>query len=184
MTIGIVFSTVLVRYALFEKEKQLQGRPGNYQSGFTAFDEKAFPPLPPRVLDWIPQGIVVHFDFNQSHLNPMSSKSWVLETAGSFRSERLFILAEEFTENNSSKLSFFRASEFYAKLYESMTRNEFEAYIGNEEFRIIGENSLTNELIIQTKQFSPKYLKKTFERISMENSGLVEVRLIPWEPQR
>ena len=65
-----------------------------------------------------------------------------------------------------------------------MTRNEFEAYIGNEEFRIIGENSLTNELIIQTKQFSPKYLKETFERISMENSGLVEVRLIPWEPQR
>jgi hypothetical protein len=88
IAIGVACSSMLVRYAFNQKEIKAKERPGNYNSGRTAADQKAFPPLPFEAQKDLPHGIVVFHDYNQSILNGSeNSSSWVVETTGNFRSK-------------------------------------------------------------------------------------------------
>ena len=61
-----------------------------------------FPPLPEKVKKAIPNGIVVFYEDNRTSVSRDTNhmvNSWVIETSGSFRSERLFVLAEVSASN-------------------------------------------------------------------------------------
>ena len=97
LLIGITTSSLLVKYALSVKNEQTSRKPGNYNSLHSAVGNKKFPPLPLSIENAIPNGIVVYFEGNRTSLLSTEIQkvdSWVIETTGSFRSERLFILAE------------------------------------------------------------------------------------------
>ena len=96
VTIGIIISSLLVRYALTHKEESLKEKPGNYLSMRSAIGDRVFPPIPSEIEKNLPNGIVVHYDENQSIQNLPRGllKNWVIETRA-FRSERLFILVDE-----------------------------------------------------------------------------------------
>ena len=97
ITIGIALSSMLVRYALQKKTQQTNDRPGNYKSLACASNGTPFDPIPEQITEHIPHGIVIYFENNQSNLKwnkSTTEKSWTIESAGSFRSERLFVLAK------------------------------------------------------------------------------------------
>ena len=185
LTIGIVCSSMLVRYAMNQKDLRSAQRPGNYESGRTAQDQSIFPPLPKEVIQSVRNGIVVYFDCNQSVKNPPleSCRSWVLETTGSFRSERLFVLVEQSTESVNS-IEYFRASELYLTVAKGKTEREMSQALDQSEYRIIGKNSKTEELILQIKKFSPKDIKNTLVDLPAKIPLIESIRAVRWAPSR
>ena len=106
----VACSSMLVRHALKQRLKTAQ-RMGAYNLGLTAYDQSKFAELPQKVRDDLPNGIVV---FHESE--PLSDpkvgtikNSWIIETSGSFRSERLFILIENI--KGTKEITYYRASE-------------------------------------------------------------------------
>ena len=159
LIIGVTASSMLVRHALDIKSEKTAQRPGNYTSLQTAVGNVPFLPLPKSVSTAIPSGIVVHYEENRSslsgsHLNKVNS--WVIETTGSFRSERLFILVEQELES-SSNIQLFRAAEFYIKLKNDNMSDSFENLLDEDLFHIIGRNHSTDELIVQSQKFLENY---------------------------
>ena len=183
VTIGIIISSLLVRYALTHKEESLKEKPGNYLSMRSAIGDRVFPPIPSEIEKNLPNGIVVHYDENQSIQNlpeGLSSRNWVIETHGAFRSERLFILVDEILNSSESSYSFYRASELYVKLKTHQDLDSLANEIDENQLRILGQNDSTKELIMQTKYFSPKELKLLVSELPLQHKEILSVRLIPW----
>ena len=181
IAIGVACSSMLVRYAFNQKEIKAKERPGNYDSGRTAADQKAFPPLPLEAQKDLPRGIVVFHDFNQSILNENESfSSWVVEITGNFRSERLFVLVEK--NNQSGSLDYFRASEIYLLLQPKKNKAQLEFYLDKDSQRVIGKNSKTHEFIIQIKNIKPKEIRKTLQLFRKNTSLIANARVVPWQP--
>jgi len=176
---------MLVRHALDIKTEKTALRPGNYKSLHTAVGNIPFCPLPESVSTAIPSGIVVHYEENRSslsgsHLNKVNS--WVIETTGSFRSERLFILAEQELEF-SSNIQLFRAAEIYIRLKNDNMLDSFENLLDEDLFHIIGQNHSTDELIVQSRNFSPTDLEKAINFLLSTNL-VTSTRLPPWMSSR
>ena len=185
IAIGVTCSSLLVRYALDVKEKQVQDRPGNYDSLQTASARTPFPPLPESVTEKIPHGIVVYFDQNESITGKHSSaftKKWVIETAGAFRSERLFVLVEESPEDASGH-NYFRAAEFYLKTKGNVDQGTLEEKLDPERYEIIGRNSKSDEWILQIKDFSPPGIRSSLVELALFKPIVERVRLSPWKPR-
>ena len=187
IALGIVFSSMLVRYAFQTKEQKMQDRAGNYATLETAFDGLPFDPLPEEVRDKLKHGIVIHYDSNQSILSTSQrgfTRSWVIEIVGSFRSERLFVLAEQTLEGNSSRISFYRASELYLKFHDPVNLDKFKLKLDQDRFRIIGKNSSSEEWILQIKKFSPRDILNTMAELMNEFPELSGIRPVNWAPPR
>ena len=185
IAIGVTCSSMLVRYALDVKEKQAQNRPGNYDSMKTAAEQGTFPPLPETVTKKIPHGIVVYFDQNESitvEHSSGSTRKWIIEMAGSFRSERLFILVEETTEI-PAEYHFSRASEFYLKTKDNYDQDRLEEKLDPERYQIIGKNSKSGEWILQIKDFSPTCIRSSLKELALFKPIVEGVRLSPWNPR-
>ena len=189
ITIGIALSSMLVRYALQKKTQQTNDRPGNYKSLACASNGTPFDPIPEQITEHIPHGIVIYFENNQSNLKwnkSTTEKSWTIESAGSFRSERLFVLAREISsvgnQNSDKQYLFHRASELYLLPTKAATLEQFEKLVDPEEYKVIGENSKSGEWILQIKDFSPNGLKKTKNLLSNMDSLISKVSMIPWAP--
>ena len=179
--LGVAISSMLVRYALDVKADQVSRRPGNYDSLLSAEDNRTFPKVPTTLASVLPNAIVVHYEANQSRLfgaAAIEADYWVVETSGSFRSERLFVMVEE-SRQPSEQFSFFRASELYVTLNSDDTESEFVSNLPDGQYRMIGKNSRTRELIIQVKEFSPSQLSRTVNHFT-SLPGVKEVRRIPW----
>ena len=189
IAIGIAFSSMLVRYALQKKAQQTNERPGNYKSLACAVNGTPFDPIPEQITEHIPHGIVIYFESNQSNSKwnkLITEKSWTIESAGSFRSERLFVLAREISsvgnKNFDKQYFFHRCSEFYLLPNEGATLEQFEKRIDPKEYKVIGENSKSGEWILQIKDFSPNGLKKTKNLLSNMDSLISKVSMIPCAP--
>ena len=185
LIIGVTASSMLVRHALDIKSEKTALRPGNYKSLHTAVGNIPFPPLPETVSTAVPSGIVIHYEGNRSslsgsHLNKVNS--WVIETTGSFRSERLFILAEQELES-ASNIQLFRAAEIYTRLKNDNTLDSFEKLLDEDVFHIIGRNHSTDELIVQSRNFSPTDLEKAIRFLTATNL-VASTRLHPWVSSR
>ena len=185
LTIGVTASSMLVRHALDIKKEKTALRPGNYKSLHTAVGNIPFPPLPESVSTAIPSGIVVHYEENRSslsgsHFNKVNS--WVIETTGSFRSERLFILAEQELKS-ASNIQLFRAAEIYIRLRNDNIMDSFENLLDEDLFHIIGRNHSTDELIVQSRNFSPTDLEKAINFLKATNL-ITSTRLPPWVSSR
>ena len=168
---------MIVRYALKHKEIQISGRPGNYESNTSASSQSIIPSLPEDAQKKIPNGIVVYHEFNQSITeDPFASNSWVVETSGNFRSERLFILVEQNNQPDSD-LRYFRASETLVKIAVS---KKLESFLNQDEYRIIGKNSKTDEFIIQIKKIRPSEIRNTLRFFKKEVSIFNDVRVPIW----
>jgi len=181
IAIGVAVSSMLVRFALNKKAEQTKERPGNYKSLTTAGNGSPFAPIPIEITNYIPHGIVVYFEGNHT----TGQKSWIIESAGSFRSERLFIIAQENAalENNTTKnINFHRASELYLLPCKGVSIEDFEKAIDPDSFKVIGKNSNTGEWILQVKNFSPDGLRSSIKLIKEMNTFISEVRMIPWKP--
>lgn len=191
IAIGVAISSMLVRYALQKKAEQTEERPGNYQSLKCASGGSPFIQLPKKITKIIPHGIVVHFENNQSITEGNNTKflrSWIIESAGSFRSERLFVSAEEISSNSNFKglneYRFHRASELYILPKDNADIEEFNDLIDEDHYKILGENSKTGEWILQIKHFSPSEIRSTIETVREFRTHVSTVRLIPWTPNR
>lgn len=185
IALGVLFSSMLVRYAFQSKEQKMQHQAGNYNTLETAFDGLPFYPLPEEIRDKLKHGIVVHYDSNQSIMSTSdqaSSRSWVIETVGSFRSERLFVLAEQTLEGNSSRISFYRASELYLKFHDPVNLDKFKRRLDQDRFRIIGKNSSSEEWILQIKNFSPRDILNTMAELINKFPELSGIRPVNWTP--
>ena len=189
ITIGIALSSMLVRYALEKKATQTRERPGNYKSLKCASDGSSFISIPKQIKEKIPHGIVVYFENNQTITNKESTiyqRSWIIESSGSFRSERLFVLALEksispkFDDEN--KYFFYRASEVYLLPSQGVQKKDIEDQLDSEQYKIIGQHSQTGQWILQIKDFSPSEMSDSINKIS-DLSGLISnIQLIPWSP--
>ena len=117
-----------------------------------------------------------------------TEKSWTIESAGSFRSERLFVLAKEISSVGNKILinNIFSTGlpNFIYFLTEAATLEQFEKLIDPEEYKVIGENSKSGEWILQIKDFSPTGLRKTKNLLSNMDSLISKVTMIPWTPSR
>lgn len=185
LIIGVSVSSMLVKHALDVKEEQSAKRPGNYHSMHSAVGNVAFPPLPEAVKRAVPNGIVVFFEANRTSLSESPEKivsTWVIETSGSFRSERLFVLAEV-DHGDLPKIQFFRASEVYVKLNAAHSRESLEDGLDEEKFFIIGQNSASSEYIVQVRNFSPSDLMQA-KHFLQSLRCVQSVRLVPWAPMR
>ena len=185
IAIGVTCSSMLVRYALDVKEKQIQNRPGNYDSLKTASVQTPFPSLPEPVTKKIPHGIVVYFDQNESitvEHSSGSTRKWIIETAGAFRSERLFILVEE-TPDAPSQYHYSRASEFYLKTNDNYDQDRLEEKLDPERYQIIGKNSKSGEWILQIKDISPSGIRSSLKELALFKPIVEGVRLSPWNPR-
>jgi hypothetical protein len=191
IAIGVAVSSMLVRYALQKKEEQTKERPGNYKSLKCASDGSPFVPLPEGIREKIPHGIVVYFENNQSIEDGNTTtyqRSWTIESAGSFRSERLFIWAIENSLSpdfsHSKDYHFHRASELYILPKSKDKIDEFKNLIDEDYYKIIGENSKTGEWIIQIKEFSPTGIRNAIKSLKEFSTFVSSVRIIPWTPNR
>ena len=183
IAIGVACSSMLGRFAFNQKEIKAKERPGNYDSGQTAADQKAFPPLPLIAKKDLPHGIVVFHDYNQSILKESeNSSSWVVETTGNFRSERLFVLVEKNIQSKS--IDYFRASEMYLLLQPKKSKAQLEFYLDESTQRVIGKNSKTHEFIIQIKDIKPTEIRKTLQLFKKNSSLIAKVRVAPWQPRK
>lgn len=185
IAIGVALSSMLVRYALQKKSEQTNERPGNYKSLSCAADGSPFLKIPEPIRKKIPHGIVVYFESNQTDFDSnitLPIKSWIIESAGSFRSERLFVLAQEFNPNPSYK--FYRASELYLRPVVGTTMNKLENILNENKFKIIGNNSKTGEWILQIKDFSPTGYRHAIKKFTGMKNHISSVRAIPWSPIR
>jgi len=182
IAIGIACSSMLVRYALKQKNIRAEQRSGNYASGLTASDLKQCPPLPEKVRKDIPNGIVVFHDYNQSISEPATScSSWVIETTGKFRSERLFILVEHIP-TSTKPMSYYRASEIYTLLHTNQSKDDLDLFLNQKTNKIIGRNSQTLEYIVQTKNMHPREIRKTLKSFRQNKPLIKSARLPTWRP--
>lgn len=191
IAIGVAISSMLVRYALQKKATQTQERPGNYKSLKCASNGSPFVPIPEKIREKIPHGIVVYFENNQTLENNTSttySRSWTIESAGSFRSERLFIWAKENCLDPDfkglKKYLFYRASELYIMPKPAVEIEKFENSIDTDQYKIIGQNSKTGEWIVQIKDFSPQGIRLATQTFTEFKTFVSSIRLIPWTPNR
>ena len=98
LLVGVTMSSLLVRHAINVKDQQAIKKPGSYHSLVSAINHTPFPSPPDPLTNAIPNGIVVYYEANcTSQIESMTNQvhSWVIETTGFFRSERLFILVEQ-----------------------------------------------------------------------------------------
>ncbi len=182
IAIGVACSSMLVRYALLQKEKKMQERPGNFDSGITASAQIPFPPLPPEVLRDIPHGLVIFHDGNGSvEGSNRHTDSWVIETSGSFRSERLFILVEK-ERHSSDPALYFRASELYVLLQPEKSQDHLVRYLNEDTHKIIGRNHKTKEYIVQGKGLEPAQIRKNLETFRKNEALFAKVRIPNWLP--
>jgi len=187
VTIGLAASSMLVRFALQKKNEQMANLPGNYESLETAVGGKPFPPVPAELGERFPNAVVVHYEGNASDRSSTSGM-WVIESAGSFRSERLFILAEESIEevNGSADVepafSFFRASEAQVTLHSGVDPDELRAILDKERFQIIGINSRTGDPIVQLRDISPPEIRKAIDDLKSFERVVKAVSLSPFPP--
>ena len=185
LIIGITVSSMIVRHALNVKSEQTAQRPGNYSSLRTASGNVTFPALPQTIKQAVPNGIVVYFEGNRSSISGLTKElvdCWVIETSGSFRSERLFILAEaEWPSHASTNL--IRATEMYVKLENGFTKKYLKEILNNEQFKIIGYNSKSEEYIVQIRNFAPTELIKA-EQFLNSLEVVRSTRFLPWFPVR
>lgn len=159
-------------------------RPGSYDSNVTAVGNLPFPEIPKLIKDSIPRGLVLHFENNFSVSRPDDTNgtdSWIIESGGVLRSERLFILAEN---NRSAKVDFYRASELYITATENCDLKDLEEELPEDNFRILGQNKKTLEYILQVKEFYPGKLKEFLKQLPFQFRTIKEVRLYPWLPPR
>ena len=191
IAIGVALSSMLVRYALEKKETQTKERPGNYESLQCASGGEPFYPLPEPIKEKIPYGIVVYFENNQSTEDfnqTVFQRSWVIESSGSFRSERLFILAQEQSSSalfdEECEYYFYRASEVYLLPHPGVTKEEIEQKLDPEQYKIIGQHSKTGEWILQIKDFAPTELRSSLSGLSKLTRLISSVQLIHWTPSR
>ena len=185
LIIGVSVSSMLVKHALEVKDEQAAQKPGNYDSLHSAVGGVKFPPLPQSIKQAIPRGIVVFFEGNRTSLclpEHQKVNSWVIETTGSFRSERLFILAEADIENGG-ETRFLRASEIYVKLNYLNQEQSFKNLLNDEQYRVIGLNSSSNEYIVQVRKISPTDLIEA--EIFLKSLSIVKSTRFPsWTPLR
>ena len=191
IAIGVALSSMLVRYALEKKATQTKERPGNYESLQCASGGEPFLPLPEAIKEKIPYGIVVYFENNQTmgdFNQTLFQRSWIIESAGSFRSERLFILAQQQSSSDQfdedKKFFFYRASEVYLLPHPGIKREEIEQKLDPENYKIIGQNSQSGEWILQIKDFSPIELRSSLSELSKLTRLISSVQLIHWTPSR
>lgn len=185
LIIGITVSSMIVRHALDVKSNQAAQRPGNYNSQHSASGNNSFSALPDAVTDAIPHGIVVYFEGNRSSVTGMTKglvDCWVIETAGSFRSERLFILAEA-DKAFPTNIKFSRASEIYVRTMNGYSDQHLEGHLDGEKFKIIGRNSRSNEQIVQIRNFSPTEMLKA-DKFLNSLEVVKSTRFSPWSPAR
>lgn len=185
LIIGVTASSMLVKHALEVKDEQAAQKPGNYNSQRTAVGNIPFQALPKPVILAIPNGVVIHYEENRTSLaEPEAGRvnSWVIETTGSFRSERLFILAEQ-SVSSVLQARFYRSAEIYLKLTDENTAHVVEEILDEELFRIIGKNNSTGELIVQTKKFSPTDLENAMNFFT-SMKFVKHARLSPWVSSR
>jgi len=185
LVIGITASSMIVRHALNVKSEQAAQRPGNYKSLQTASGNVDFPALPDPVSRAIPNGIVVYFEGNRSSITGMSSKlvdCWIIETTGSFRSERLFVLAEAESPSHA-KINLARATEMYVMLENGYANENLEKLLDEELFKIIGRNSKSKEHIVQIRNFSPTALHEA-DKFLNSLEIVKSTRFLPWSPAR
>ena len=176
---------MLVRHALKVKDEQASQKPGNYNSQHSAVGNVEFQSLPEMVKKAVPNGIVVFYEANRTSVSNNPNQlvnSWVIETSGSFRSERLFILAEV-SSNDPRDVEFYRASEIYVGLKKAYSEDDLESLLTEEQYKIIGQNSASSEYIVQIRQFSPtdiaaalEYLGKLPQTQSVRPSSWVPLR--------
>ncbi|MDG1138745.1 MAG: hypothetical protein P8N49_04425 [Opitutales bacterium] len=182
IAIGVACSSLLVRYALKKKNIKAEQRLGNYSSGVTASDQVQFPSLPEKVKKDIPHGIVVFHDYNQSVSGSgIPCNSWVIESSGKFRSERLFILVEQMQEKEG-KLFYYRASEIYTRLQPEKTKEQLNYFIDEKTAKIIGKNSKSQEYIIQIKHLEPSEICKKVRSFRTNQQLIASARLPFWQP--
>ncbi len=181
---GVLISSLLVRHALVVKEEQSARKPGVYDSGLTALGANPFPPVPDLIRRKLPKGIVVHFESNRTSLSdaPPLVDAWVIETSGSFRSERCFVLVES-SSRDQSQGSFFRASEIYLSVKPSSSLENLEAVLDEEQMKIIGQNRSTKEYILQVRVFSPTEIARCLNYLS-KLTMVSSARMVPWESPR
>ena len=189
IAIGVALSSLLVRYALEKKATQTRERLGNYKSLKCASDESPFISIPLQISKKIPHGIVVYFENNQTEIvedRTVYQRSWVIETAGSFRSERLFILAQEKSprENfeDENNYLFYRASEVYLYPVLGVQKKNIEDQLDSEQYKIIGKHSKTGAWILQIKDFSPSGLRNSISMLSDFEGLITSVQLMQWFP--
>ena len=189
IAIGIALSSMLVRYALEKKATKTRERLGNYKSLKCASDGSPFISIPRQIKEKIPHGIVVYFENNQTITNQENTiyqRSWIIESSGSFRSERLFVLAQEksispkFVDEN--KYFFYRASEVYLLPNNGVQKKDIEDKLDSEQYKIIGQHSQTGEWILQIKDFSPSGMSDSISKISDLPGLISNIQLIPWSP--
>jgi len=185
LIIGITVSSMIVRHALNVKSDQAAQRPGNYNSQHSASGNVSFSALPDAVRNAIPHGIVVYFEGNRSSVTGRTKElvdCWVIETAGSFRSERLFILAEA-EKTVPAKIKLSRATEIYVQTKNGYSGEDLERHLDEEKFKIIGRNSRSNEHIVQIRNFSPTELLKA-DNFLNSLEFVKSTRFSPWSPVR
>ena len=123
-------------------------------------------------------------DFNQT----VFQRSWIIESSGSFRSERLFILAQERSISalfeGECEYYFYRASEVYLLPHPGVTKEEIGKKLDPEQYKIIGRHSKTGEWILQIKDFSPTELRSSLSELSKLTRLISNVQLIHWTPSR
>ena len=180
--IGVTASSMLFKYAIREKNERSSQRIGSYDSNFTAVLRQKFPPVPKEIRENFPSGLVLYHESNQTLFPDPEAKNedyWIIETTGAFRSERLFILARirPHTEKQT-EAKFYRASELYFTLSSASDPQELKDFLPENEFRIIGRNSNSEELIIQTKNFTPKRLKEILTQLPEETPIIESIRLV------
>ena len=131
--------------------------------------------------------MVVHYEGNATG-HPSPVKNWVIESAGSFRSERLFVLVEESigdsndTSEDEPTLRFFRASEAQVTLKSGVEAEDLKAVLDEERFQLIGTNSQTDNPIVQFRDVSPPGIRKAIAELK-GFSGLVSAAaLSPFPP--
>ena len=180
--IGVTVSSMLFKYAIREKNERSSQRIGSYDSNFTAVLRQKFPPVPKEIRENFPNGLVLYHESNQTLFPDTESKNedyWIIETTGAFRSERLFILARIRPHaQKQTEAKFYRASELYFTLSSASDPQELKDFLPENEFRIIGRNSKSEELIIQTKNFTPKRLKEILTKLPKETPVIESIRLV------
>ena len=191
IAIGVAVSSMLVRYALQKKTEQTQERPGNYKSQTCAANGSPFDALPDQIKRKIPHGIVVYFENNQTvtdNHSALHTRTWIIESAGSFRSERLFVSVKQKSTQSSfqdeGEFFFHRASELYLKPCPGVKKINIENSLDLEEYKIIGRNSKTDEWILQIKDFSPGGFRNSLHQLNGMKNLISTINLIPWISDR
>ena len=185
--IGVAVSSMLVRVALQKKNEQMSNLPGNFDSLRTAVGGKPFPSVPAELRERFSNAVVVHYEDNASgHSSPV--KSWVIESAGSFRSERLFVLVKESTGEGSgtseeeAAFRFFRASEAQVKLKSGVEADDLKAVLDEERFQVIGTNSQNGNPIVQFRDISPPGIRKAIAELKGFAELVDSASLSPFPP--